>query len=499
MSKRRLAAIMFSDIVGYDSLLKEDEKKTFEAHKKNQRIHRRLIKKFDGRWLKEMESGTLASFSSIIDAVTCALAIQKATKEIESPVRIGIHQGEVIFEKKDVLGDGVNIASRIQNVINNNAIVISDTVYKDIKNKAGLEIESLGTQALKGIESPFEIYTVSCSDESVLDFSIDTGELVRPMSFGRSTIIVGVMVIAFLAYALYYFLPKGSTTPSEPEKSLLILPFESYIDTDTLDFLVAGMHDALIGNIGKINALRVKSTTTARAYQNVGKSIPEIASELGVNVVVEGSILCLGDSICLRIVIVDPEDETQIWIKEYYEGRTQIFNLYNRITREITDEINVNLRPYEETLLSEYRAVDPEAYNAYVKGKLLLDKIDRRSLPLAAEQFARSIEIDPNWAPPYAGLAEVGQYQKQMAFENQAIVLPDIYKNLYRALELDPNSANTHYTKAVISVWSEYDWVKGEEEFQKALELNPSDALCRVFYAHLNESGCHFCMPSHEH
>jgi len=109
---------MFTDIIDYTSLLKEDENKAFDARKKNQRIHKRLIKKFKGRWLKEMESGTLASFSSIIDAVTCALSIQKAITELNIPVRIGIHLGEVIFENKDVLGDGVNIASRIQNSIN---------------------------------------------------------------------------------------------------------------------------------------------------------------------------------------------------------------------------------------------------------------------------------------------------------------------------------------------------------------------------------------------
>ena len=115
---------MFTDIVGYSSLLKRDEKKAFEYRKKNQRIHKRLIKKFNGRWLKEMESGTLASFSSIIDSVMCALSIKKATEELNIPIRIGIHLGEVIFEKKDVLGDGVNIASRIKGLAESNEIVI---------------------------------------------------------------------------------------------------------------------------------------------------------------------------------------------------------------------------------------------------------------------------------------------------------------------------------------------------------------------------------------
>ncbi len=146
MSKRRLAAIMFSDIVGYDSLLKEDEKKAFEYLRKNQRIHKRLIKKFNGRWLKDMESGTLASFTSNIDAVMCAVSLQKATEELGIPLRIGLHQGDVVFEKNDVLGDGVNIASRILGFAKTNGIVISETVHNNIKNKEGLEIDPLGTQ-----------------------------------------------------------------------------------------------------------------------------------------------------------------------------------------------------------------------------------------------------------------------------------------------------------------------------------------------------------------
>jgi class 3 adenylate cyclase len=158
---------MFTDILGYDSLLKENEKNAFEIRKKNQRIHRRLIKRFNGRWLKEMKSGILVSFSSNIDAVMCAVSIQKATEELNIPIRIGIHQGDVIFEKKDILGDGVNIASRIQSFTETHGIVISDTVYKDIRNKEGLKYKSLGTQALKGVESPVGIYNVNCPDESL--------------------------------------------------------------------------------------------------------------------------------------------------------------------------------------------------------------------------------------------------------------------------------------------------------------------------------------------
>jgi TolB-like protein/tetratricopeptide (TPR) repeat protein len=484
MAQRRLAAILFSDIVGYTSLLKEEEKKAFDQLKKNRRIHKRLIKKFNGRWLKDIESGVLVSFSSIIDAVMCAISIQKATQEIEIPVRVGIHQGEVIFEKKDVLGDGVNIASRIQGLAKSNEIVVTERVYDDIKNKEGLETKFHGEQTLKGVAKPIGTYKLSCSDDSLLDFTIDTGELVRPLSFGRTTIVVGIMIIALIAYALYYFIPKFTQSSSKLGTSVLILPFNNYLGTDTLDYFVAGMHDALISDIGQVSALNVKSKTTANSIKNTNKSIPEIADDLGVNTFVEGAVLCLGDSVCFQAKLFDQEEKV-LWIRDYKVEKSQILNLYNMVTKDITDRINVTLTPLEEKLLTETRSVDNEAYDAYIKGKPYLDRISPESLPIAAEYFKRAIEIDPDWAPPYAGLAEVGAYEKQMGFVSPSQSTQMIYKNLNKAFELDPNSANSHYTKAVIAVWTEWDWDTGEKEFKKALELNPNDALCRMFYAHL--------------
>ncbi len=487
MAQRKLAAIMFSDIVGYTSLLKEDEKKAFEILRKNQRIHKRLIKKFNGRWLKEMESGTLASFSSIIDAVMCALSIQKATTELNIPVRIGLHQGEVIFEKKDVLGDGVNIASRIHSVTEMNDIIISETVYNDIKNKGGLEIGFLGEQVLKGVSKPIGIYKVSCSDESVLDFTIDSGELIRPLSFGRTTIVIGIMVIAMLAFALYYFLPRVINPPSEQDQSVLVLPCVNYTGTDTLDYYLAGMHDAMIGDIGKISALRVISTTTSKTYKDTEKSIPEIASDLGINTVIEPSVMCLGDSVCLRLKAMSAyPEEKQLWIRDFKVEKSQILNLYNMVTKEISDEINAILTPEEEKMLAEYRVVDKEAYDAYLRGQFYWEKLDRDSLQKSLDYFQLAIEKDPEWADPYAGLASAWwMHATFFKILQQSVTLPKVYQYLNKALELDPESAQAHYVKALVTVWTEFDWVKGEEEFLISLELNPNDAMCRIYYSHL--------------
>jgi len=484
MAQRRLAAIMFSDIVGYTSLLKEDEKKAFDTRQKNQRIHKRLIKKFNGRWLKEMESSTLASFSSIIDAVTCALSIQKATTELDIPVRIGIHLGEVIFEKRDVLGDGVNIASRIHNLIDTHGIVISDTVYKDIKNKEGLEIESLGTQTLKGIDAPVSIYKVSCQDESILDFTVDTGELVRPLSFGRTSIIIGIMVIAILVFALYFFLPKIKNPPIEQEQSVLVLPCVNNTGTDTLDYFLAGMHNAMIGDIGKISALRVISTTTAKTYKNTEKSIPEIASELGVNNIVEPSVMCLGgDSICLQVKVMGTYPrEKQLLIQDFKAERSQILSLYNKVTKEIANQIGAILTPEQEHRLAEARTVDPEAYKAYLLGMYHLSMRTPEDNEKGMAYLRKAVEIDPDEPFAYAGLA-----QGYLEIAHSALATGEELVNAEeaanQAIKLDTSLAEVYDVMAKLYLYYRWDFEKAERYFIKALELDPNMALTHATYA----------------
>ena len=485
-SSRRLAAIMFTDIVGYTSLMGSDEKRAIDIIRKNRRIHWRSAKKYKGKLLKEMGDGMLLSFSSGMEAVVCALAIQKASMELEIPLRIGIHLGDIIFERKDVLGDGVNIASRIQGVADTNGIVISETVFNNIRNKGDLKIDFLGRRSLKGVQSEIGIYKVSCLDYSKLQLSIDTGELIRPLENIRRTISVGIVLLLVLAFTANFFLSKRSQNSSEFSKSILVLPFDNYTGNDTLEYAVAGMHSSLIGELGRLSGLRVISPHTSQTFKNTDKSLSEIAKELNVDVIVDAAIMCFGDSICFQMKLISVEEEERLlWSLDYTRDKSQVLNLYTQITWEITEEIQLTLSSEEQTLLTLERTIDPVVYELYSKGQFYLDQINDASLKSAMKYFKLAIEIEPNWAPPYTGLAEVGAYQKQGGFVQNDVVSPMIQENLSTALTLDPNSANSHYVKAVISVWTDFDWEEGESEFLKAIELNPSHARSRIFYAHL--------------
>ncbi|MEN8250535.1 MAG: hypothetical protein ABFS32_16500, partial [Bacteroidota bacterium] len=229
------------------------------------------------------------------------------------------------------------------------------------------------------------------------------------------------------------------------------------------------------------------SKTSSKAFKDSDKSIPEIASSLGVDAVVEASVSCIGgDSVCIQIQLVSAyPEEKQLWVQEYITDKSQIENLYHKVTKQISEEINVMLTPQEESLLAESKAVDPDAYDAYLKGKYYWDQLTPEGLQKALEYFNLAIEKDPDWGPPYAGIAEFWIGMRQMGLAPSSVTIPNIYKYLDKATELDPNSANTIYVNALASIWTGFDWEKGEMELLKVLEINPSDAYAHAYYGHL--------------
>jgi len=269
-------------------------------------------------------------------------------------------------------------------------------------------------------------------------------------------------------------------------QSLVVLPFDNFTGDEGLEYFVSGMHSSLIGDMGKIGGLRVISTTSSNSYKNVDMSVPEIASELNVEAIVEAQVMCLGDSICVqfRLISVFPEEE-QIWIAEYKEEKSQILNLYNRVTKQIANEVMIELTVDEESLLAQFRTVDKDAYDAYLRGRSYWDDLSMESLTKALDYLNLAVDKDTGWAAPYAGIAQVWAGLAQMGFATHEIAGPKIFENLNKALELDPDFADSHFISAIIAVWTEWNWRKGEKEFIRALAINPNDALSRVYYAHL--------------
>jgi TolB-like protein/Tfp pilus assembly protein PilF len=304
-----------------------------------------------------------------------------------------------------------------------------------------------------------------------------------PNAWKLATYVSFVVIIGLVTYNIVAG-TKGLR--SGDIQSLAILPFNNYTGDDQLEWVAAGMHSSLIGDMGKVSGLRVLGETTSRAYKEANMTATDIAEKDNVEAIVEPTLTCYGDMVCVQVKVVTTYPvEKVIWVEDYMEDKSQILNLYTRIARKIADELKVNLTLQEETLLAETRIIDPEAYDSYLMGIYLLEDADLESLNKAREYLNSAVEKNPDWAPLYSSLAQVWALLVQMNFESPEIAGPKIIEYRNKALELDPNNADVHFTNGMIAFLTEWDWEKAEMELLKALAANPNDAMSRVIYAQL--------------
>ncbi len=267
-------------------------------------------------------------------------------------------------------------------------------------------------------------------------------------------------------------------------QSLVILPFDNFTGDDQLDNFVSGMHASLIGDMGQLSGLQVKSRTSSNAFKDMGMTLPEIASQLGADAALETAVMCLGDTICLQFRLVSTTgNEEQLWVADYREEKSQILNLYNRITKQIAKKVMVELSSDEERRLDKKQAVDKEAYNAYLMAYELWKNPGK--LDQAFEYLSLAIEKDPEWAPPYAGMAQVWALRLQFGIVEPGVGRPLVHENINRAIELDPDFRGFNFVSGVISTWTDWNWEQGEKAFLKAIAINPNNVMSRIYYAHL--------------
>jgi TolB-like protein/Tfp pilus assembly protein PilF/predicted Ser/Thr protein kinase len=275
------------------------------------------------------------------------------------------------------------------------------------------------------------------------------------------------------------------TGPAEAIESIAVLPLENLTGDAEQDYFVDGVTDELIGELAQIGALRVISRTSIMRYKDTDKSLPEIARELNVDAVIEGTVYQVGENVRIRVKVVDAfPEERSLWTKTYQRPGTDVLLLYSEIALTIANNIKVGLTTQEETRLARARQVDPQAYDAYLKGKYFLGRLGKEDLQTAIGHFETAVKKDSDWALPYVGLSEAWVGLNQMNWVQATEALPKIYQYQNKALQLDPNIDGVHQNLANIAVWTEWDWEKGEREFRKVFELNPNDARARALYSH---------------
>ena len=308
----------------------------------------------------------------------------------------------------------------------------------------------------------------------------------RPITQNSWKIATYVSITVIIGLIILNLVGRPTMLKAGDIQSLVVLPFENFTGDDQLDNMVSGMHAMLVGDMGRISGVRVLGKTTSNVYKDVDISATEIASELNVDAVLETSVMCFGDSLCMQVRLVQTTgEEEQIWIADYQEDKSQILNLNNNITKQIADEIMIELTPEEERLLAKSRTVDREAFDEYLKARSYVNDFRKESLFKALGYLNSAIEKEPDWAPLYAGLAEHWMWIQQAGYESPSVAAPKIYENLNKAMELDPDLAEVHYLSAMIAHLVEWNWEKSEKEFLKTLAINPNDSWSRLLYSQL--------------
>lgn len=301
----------------------------------------------------------------------------------------------------------------------------------------------------------------------------------------RKTILASGLLLIIAIVVVYLLLTNIFGAKQQPEdgsiESIVVLPFNNYTGDNKLETTIGGMHVCLIDDIGRLSGLRVINSTTTYVYKNAGMSIQEIAQELDVDAALEISIISISDSLIIKVKLIRAfPNEESIWHADYKEETSQTLNLYNRLTVQIASELKIGLTRDEELILKDQRTVDPDALFAYMKGKFYWERFGKEDMDSAEHYFQIAIDIDPEWGDPYSGMALTWKIRDAFGFVSTAISKEKTKEYFNEASRRDTNSANYHFVKALmIGVPS------SEKEYLRSLKINPNNALCRIYYAHL--------------
>ena len=316
-------------------------------------------------------------------------------------------------------------------------------------------------------------------------------EVPKPQPWARAWKISAFALVPALVILMAWIVHSASR-PSSNIRSLAVLPLESLSGDASQDYFADGMTDELITDLGKISALRVISRTSVMPYKRVRKSLPQIARELSVDAVVEGTVLRSGEQVRITAQLIQASADKHLWAESYEGDLRDTLALQKKVARAIAEQIRINLTPQEQAVLKNVKVVNPEAYEAYLKGRYFWNKRTADGLKKAIDYFNQAIEKDPNYAQAYTGLADsyalLGDWEYGILAPKEAF--PRAKAAATKALELDNTLGEAHTSLAFSLDLFDWDWAAAEREFRRAIELNPGYATAHHWYAwHLSEMG----------
>jgi TolB-like protein len=397
-ARRKLSAILSADVKGYSRLMGEDELGTVRTLEAYREMIAEIIRKYSGRVVDSPGDNVLAEFASVVDAVECAVEIQKElkTKNEDLPenrrmeFRIGINLGDVIEEGERIYGDGVNVAARIESLAEGEGICISGAVFDQVEAKLGLEFEYLGEQSVKNIKKPVRVYRVEMEGGISSDMGIS---------------------------------PK---VPLPEKPSIAVLPFTNMSADPEQEYFADGISEDLITDLSKLPDLLVISRLSSFAYKGKNIKVQQIAEELAVLYVLEGSVRRAENRMRINAQLVDAVSGHHLWADRYDGDMNDIFALQDKITRKIAASLAIKLTKDDQDRFSQKGTNNIEAYEAYLQGSTIADSLreDPQKYAESLPWFEKAIELDPDYNRVYAALAETYIFGCELGIESKLGISP---------------------------------------------------------------------------
>ena len=453
--KRRLAAIMFTDMAGYTALGQKNESLSLALVEEQRKLLRPVFGRHNGREIKTMGDGFLVEFSNAMDAVRCAYDVQRASREFNISqqgdqritIRIGLHLGDVVESQGDISGDAVNIASRIQSLAENGGISLTRQVYDQVQNKFELPLESLGTKSLRNVRAPLEVY-----------------KMVLPWDDTKTI---------------------QSTEPDR--RRIAVLPFANMSPDPGDSYFADGITEEIISTLSGVSGLNVISRTSVMGYKGTTKRVKEIGGELEAGSVLEGSFRKAGNKIRVTAQLVDVRDDRHVWAHSYDRNLDDVFGVQTDIAKQVSDALRVKILAPEIDRIDRKPTESTKAYTLYLRGRYHWNRRGIEDINKATEYFAQAIEEDAKFALGHAGLADCHELFATNWEIDKKANHERAKTEVAAALELDPNLAEAHTTRGLI-LDCDLDFKGAEEEFKKAIELKPSYATAHQWYFQILEA-----------
>ncbi len=433
MAGRHLAAIMFTDMVGSTVLGQTDEAEALRLRDEHEQLLRPVFAAHGGREIKSMGDGFLVEFDSTLRAVLCAIDLQERLHERNATpgrraiqVRVGIHLGDVEVRGSDIVGDSVNVASRIEPLAAPGGICLTEPVFGQVRNKLPHRLEKLPPPVLKNVRFPFDVYRV-----------------VLPWEPG-----------------------SGGVGTRDPHR-VAVMPLVNLIADPAEAYFADGMTEEIISAIAKVRELDVISRTSVTQYRNTTKKVVEIGSDLNVGTLLEGSVRKAGNRVRIAVQLIDANDDKHLWAENYDRTLEDVFSIQSEIAQSVATMLKVTLLEKDRKRLETVPTRDPEAHALYLRG------IAAPTWEAALDFYQQAIAKDPEYALAYAALANA---VLQMGFQEITPAKESSERGerlVLRALALDPLLAEAHAVLAV-ALFSRGDYVGVERELAVALELDPN-------------------------